>query len=96
MFPEVPGRGAEGVRELLWAPRGASRIHLRPSGHHFSTLVGSPGTRLGFSGTMDLRKLDWRFKRQLGFHFLKLPLACYGDLRLKNPLPARGAESVVV
>ena len=44
---------------------------------------------------MDLRKLDWCFKRQLGFYFLKLPLTGYGDLRLKNPLPARGAESVV-
>ena len=48
-----------------------------------------------FRGAMDLRKLDWRFKRQLGFHFFELPLACYGDLRLTNPLPARGAESVV-
>ena len=38
---------------------------------------------------MDLRKLDWRFMRQLGFHFFELPLTCYGDLRL------RGAESVV-
>ena len=44
---------------------------------------------------MDLRKLDWRFKRQLDFHFLKLPLACDGDLRLQGPLPAGGAESVV-
>ena len=44
---------------------------------------------------MDLRKLHWRFKRQLDFHFLKLPLTFYGDLRLTNPLPARGAESVV-
>ena len=26
---------------------------------------------------------------------LKLPLTCYGGLRLKNPLPAKGAESVV-
>ena len=44
---------------------------------------------------MDLRKLVWRFKRQLGFHFFKLPLAWYGDRRLTNPLPARGAESLV-
>ena len=44
---------------------------------------------------MDLRKLDWRFKRQLGLHFFELPLTCYGDLRLQDPLPARGAESVV-
>ena len=44
---------------------------------------------------MDLRKLDWRFKRQLGFHFFELPLTCDGDLRLQDPLPARGAESVV-
>ena len=32
----------------------------------------------------------------LVFIFFELPLACYGDLRLTNPLPARGAESVVV
>ena len=44
---------------------------------------------------MDLRKLDWRFKRQLDFHLFKLPLIFYGDLRFTNPLPARGAESVV-
>ena len=44
---------------------------------------------------MDLRKLDWHFKLQLDFHFLKLPLACDGDLRVTNPLPARGAETVV-
>ena len=41
--PGVPGRGAEGVRELLWAPRGASRIHLRPSGHHFFNFCGIAG-----------------------------------------------------
>ena len=41
--PEVPGRGAEGVRELLWAPRGVSRIHLRPSGHHFFSFRGIAG-----------------------------------------------------
>ena len=44
---------------------------------------------------MDLRKLHWRFKLQLDFHFLKVALIFYGDLRLMNPLPARGAESVV-
>ena len=64
-------------------------------GNIFSTFVGSPGARIGFSGTMDLRKLDWRFKLQLDFHFFKLPLTCDGDLRLMNPLPARGAETVV-
>ena len=67
-----------------------------PLGTISSTLVGSPGARIGFSGTMDLRKLDWRFKRQLDFHFLKLPLACDGDLRLMDPLSASGADSVVV
>ena len=67
-----------------------------PLGTMFSAFVGSPGARIGFSGAMDLRKLDWRFKRQLGFHFFKLPLTCDGDLRLTHPLPARGAESVVV
>ena len=55
---------------------------------------------------MDLRKLDWRFKRhlrggfrgcrdlkrQLGFHFFEVPLACYGDLRLSS---GEGAESAV-
>ena len=41
--PGVPGRGAEGVRELLWAPRGVSRIHLRPSGHHFYSFRGIAG-----------------------------------------------------
>ena len=41
--PGVPGRGAEGVRELLWAPRGAPRIHLRPSGHHFFNFCGIGG-----------------------------------------------------
>ena len=56
-----------------------------------SAISGGDGSRL-----LHLRKLDWRFKRRLGFHFFELPLACYGDLRLKNPLPARGAESVVV
>ena len=61
----------------------------------FSAFVGSPGARLGFSGAMGLRKLDWRFKRQLGFHFFQLPLACHGDLSLTNPLPEGGAESVV-
>ena len=66
-----------------------------PLGTIFSTLVGSPGARLGLSGTMDLRKLDWRFKRQLDFHFFKLPLTCDGDLRLMDPFPARGAETVV-
>ena len=76
--------------------RGASPGFIyAPLGTIFSTLVGSPGARIGFSGTMDLRKLDWRFKRQLGFHFFELPLACDGDLRLQDPLPARGAESVV-
>ena len=76
--------------------RGASPGFIyAPQGTIFSTLVGSPGARLGFSGTMDLRKFDWRFKRQLGFHFFELPLACHGDLRFTNPLPARGAESVV-
>ena len=76
--------------------RGASPGFIyAPLGTIFSTLVGSPGARIGFSGTMDLRKLDWRFKRQLDFHFFKLPLACHGDLRFTNPLPARGAESVV-
>ena len=76
--------------------RGASPGFIcAPLGTIFSTLVGSAGARIGFSGTMDLRKLDWRFKRQLGFHFFKRPLACDGDLRLTNPLPARGAESVV-
>ena len=46
---------------------------------------------------MDLRRLDWRFKRQLGFHsFYWIPSTCDGDLRLQDPLPARGAESVVV
>ncbi len=44
---------------------------------------------------MDLRKLHWRVKLQLDFCFFKLPLTWYGDLRLQNPLPARGAESVV-
>ena len=66
-----------------------------PLGTIFSTLVGSPGARLGFSGTMDLRKLDWRFKLQLDFHFFKFPLTCDGDLRLQDPLSAGGAESVV-
>ena len=44
--PGVPGRGAEGVRELLWAAagrRGASRNHLRPSGHHFFNFCGIAG-----------------------------------------------------
>ena len=77
--------------------RGASPGFIcAPLGTIFSTLVGSPGARIGFSGTMDLRKLDWRFKLQLDFHFFWLPLTCYGDLRFTNPLPARGAESVVV
>ena len=76
--------------------RGASPGFIyAPLGTISSTFVGSAGARIGFSGTMDLRKLDWRFKRQLGLHFLKLPLTCYGDLRLTDPLPARGAESVV-
>ena len=49
--------------------RGASPgLIYAPLGIIFSTLVGSPGARIGFSGTMALRKLDWRFKRQLGFH----------------------------
>ena len=61
----------------------------------FSAFVGSAGARLGFSGAMDLRKLDWRFNRKLDFHFFKLPLTCDGDLRFTNPLPARGAESAV-
>ena len=76
--------------------RGASPGFIcAPLGTIFSAFVGSPGARLGFSGAMDLRKLDWRVKRQLGFHFFELPLACHGDLRFTNPLPARGAESVV-
>ena len=76
--------------------RGASPGFIcAPLGTISSSFVGSAGARIGFSGTMDLRKLDWRFKRQLGFHFFELPLIRYGDLRLKNPLPARGAESVV-
>ena len=76
--------------------RGASPGFIyAPLGTIFSTFVGSPGARIGFSGTMDLRKLHWRFKLQLDFHFKKFPLIFYGDLRLKNPLPARGAESVV-
>ena len=76
--------------------RGASPGFIyAPLGPIFSTLLGSPGARIGFSGTMDLRKLHWRFKLQLDFHFFKHPLIFYGDLRLKNPLPARGAESVV-
>ena len=77
------------------APRASPGFICAPLGTIFSTLVGSPGARIGFSGTMGLRKLDWRFKRQLGFHLFELPLACYGDLRLKNTLPARGAESAV-
>ena len=60
--PGVPGRGAEGVRELLWAAagrRGASPGFIyAPLGTIFSTFVGSPGARIGFSGAMDLRKLD--------------------------------------
>ena len=76
--------------------RGASPGFIyAPLGTIFSTLVGSPGARIGFSGTMDLRKLDWCFKLLLNFHFLKLPLTWDGDLRLMDPLPARGAESVV-
>ena len=76
--------------------RGASPGFIyAPLGTIFSTFVGSAGARIGFSGTMGLRKLDWRFKRQLSFHFLA-SLTRYGDLRVKNPLPARGAESVVV
>ena len=76
--------------------RGASPGFIcAPLGTIFSAFVGSPGARIGFSGAMDLRKLDWRFKRQLDFHFFKLPLTCDGDLRLMDPLPARGAESVV-
>ena len=75
--------------------RGASPGFIyAPLGTIFSTLVGSPGARIGFSGTMDLRKLDWRFKRQLGFHFSELPLACHGDLRFTDLLAA-SAESVV-
>ena len=44
----------------------------------------------------------WTFENLIGalsysliFIFSKLPLACDGDLHLMNPLPARGAESVV-
>ena len=74
--------------------RGASPGFIyAPLGTIFSTFVGSAGARIGLSGTMDLGKLDWRFKRQLGFHFWELTLACDGDLRLQGPLPARGAES---
>ena len=76
--------------------RGASPGFIyAPLGTIFSAFVGSPGAPIGFLGAMDLRKLDWRFERQLGFHLFELPLTWYGDLRLTNPLPARGAESVV-
>ena len=48
--------------------RGASPGFIcAPLGTIFSTFVGSPGARIGFSGTMDLRKLDWRFKRSPTF-----------------------------
>ena len=39
--PWCPRAGAEGVWELLGAPRGASRIHLRPRSH----FRGPLGTR---------------------------------------------------
>ena len=54
--------------------RGASPGFIyAPLGTIFSTFVGSAGALIGFSGTMDLRKLDWRFMRQLGFHFFSFP-----------------------
>ena len=44
----------------------------------------------------------WTFENLIGalsdslvFIFFELPLTCDGDLRLTDPLPARGAESVV-
>ena len=77
------------------APRGVSRIHLRPSGHDFFSFRGIAGRADRIFGNDGPSKTHWRFKLQLDCHFLKLPLIFYGDLRLQKPLPARGAESVV-
>ena len=62
--PGVPGRGAEGVRELLWAPRGASRIHLRPRSHfrgplgtRFEVLRSRLRTKFGSRGVVCRQQL---------------------------------------
>ena len=97
--PGVPGRGAEVVRELLWAPQGAAG-RLPDS----SAPLWAPFFQLSWDRRVrgsDFRE-RWTFENLIGalsdsliFIFLKRPLACDGDLRLQNPLPARGAESVV-
>ena len=68
--PRAGGGGGPGAPVGAAGRRVASPGFIyAPLGTIFSTFVGSAGARIGFSGTMDLRKLDWRFKRQLDFHF---------------------------
>ena len=67
--PRSPGGGLR-VSGSSCGRRGAPPGFIcAPLGTISSAFVGSPGARIGFLGAMDLRKLDWRFKRQLGFHF---------------------------
>ena len=70
--PGVPGRGAEGVRELLGAPRGASRIHLRPRSHFrgpLGTIFSTFRTKFGPRGVVCTQKLPSSGSRS-GFNYL--------------------------
>ena len=74
--PWCPRAGAEGVRELLWAPRGAARIHLRPRSHfrgplgtRFGVLRSRLRTKFGSRGVVCRQKLPSSTSRS-GFNSL--------------------------